>query len=63
MDKNPAREQEHEENDRDREDTIRRNLDEAGGDADTFNQRTGEDPGLLELTEDPRERRLKRHTM
>jgi hypothetical protein len=63
MDKNPAREQEHEANDRDREDTIRRNLDEAGGDADTFNPRTGEDPGLLELTEDPRERRLKRHTM
>jgi hypothetical protein len=25
--------------------------------------RFGEDPGLLETTEDPRERRLKRHTM
>jgi hypothetical protein len=27
------------------------------------NPRTGEDPGLLPLTEDPRERRLKRTTM
>ena len=47
----------------DREDAIRRSLDEQGGDQDTFNPRTGEDPGLLPSTEDPRERRLKRHTM
>ena len=47
----------------DREETIRRSLNEQGGDSDAFNPRTGEDPGLLELTEDPRERRLKRHTM
>ena len=47
----------------DREDTIRRSLDEQTDTSDTFNPRTGEDPGLLELTEDPRERRLKRHTM
>jgi hypothetical protein len=39
-------------------------LDEQGDDdRDTFNPRTGEDPGLLPLTEDPRERRLKRNTM
>ena len=43
------------------EDTIRRVLDEQGD--DTFDPKGGEDPGLLELTEDPRERRLKRHTM
>ena len=47
----------------DREDAIRRSLDKQGSDSETFNPRTGEDPGLLELTEDPRERRLKRHTM
>ena len=47
----------------DREDAIRRSLDEQTATSDTFNPRTGEDPGLLELTEDPRERRLKRHTM
>ena len=46
-----------------REDAIRRSLDELSGDHDTFNPRTGEDPGLLPSTEDPRERRLKRHTM
>ena len=46
-----------------REDEIRRLLDEQGGDANTFNPRTGEDPGLLPLTEDPQERRLKRTTM
>ena len=50
------------------EDDVRRTLDELGDDdADTlesqFNPHTGEDPGLLELTEDPRERRLKRNTM
>ena len=38
-------------------------MDEQEGEADTFNPRTGEDPGLLELTEDPHERRLKRTTM
>ena len=47
----------------DREDAIRRSLDTQGSDSETFNPRTGEDPGLLELTEDPRERRLKRLTM
>jgi hypothetical protein len=46
-----------------REDAIGRSLDEPSGDHDTFNPRTGEDPGLLPSTEDPRERRLKRHTM
>jgi hypothetical protein len=45
----------------DREEALRRTLDKTDG--ETFNPRTGEDPGLLELTEDPRERRLKRHTM
>ena len=64
MDKHAGKEREHDaESESDREETIRRGLDEAGGGADTFNPRTGEDPGLLELTEDPRERRLKRHTM
>ena len=51
------------ESDIDREETIRRSLDEHGGEYDMFNPRTGEDPGLLPMTEDPRERRLKRHTM
>jgi hypothetical protein len=46
-----------------RDDDIRRLLDEQGGDPNTFNPRTGEDPGLLPLTEDPQERRLKRTTM
>lgn len=55
-------EQEHEA-DVDGEDALRRLLDEHGDDHDIFNPRTGEDPGLLPLTEDPRERRLKRHTM
>jgi hypothetical protein len=62
MNRNPGSEHEQEP-DLDREDDIRRTLDEQGGDHDTFNPRTGEDPGLLELTEDPRERRLKRNTM
>ncbi len=62
MDKNRDREQEPERDEHD-EHAIRRGLDEADGRADTFNPRSGEDPGLLELTEDPRERRLKRHTM
>ena len=46
-----------------REEEIRRLLDEQGDDHDTFNPRTGVDPGLLPMTEDPRERRLKRTTM
>ena len=52
-----------EEVDSSREEEIRRLLDEQGDDHDTFNPRTGVDPGLLPLTEDPRERRLKRTTM
>ena len=64
MAKDPAKEQEHEEQtDIEREDGIRRRLDEEGGDRDTFNPRTGEDPGVLPLTEDPLERRQKRNTM
>ena len=64
MDKNPGKAQEHEDDtDSEREDAIRRLLDEDGDDHDTFNPRTGEDPGLLPLTEDPLERRLKRNTM
>jgi hypothetical protein len=70
MDKHSNREQELEperEEDRasdiDREDAVRRLLDEEGSDHDTFNPRTGKDPGLLPLTEDPHERRLKRNTM
>jgi hypothetical protein len=63
MVKHSGKEQEHEETAVDREDAIRRLLDEQGGDHDTFNPRTGEDPGLLPLTEDPHERRLKRTTM
>ena len=65
MDKYPGKEQEHDdkETDVEREDAIRRLLDEEGGDHDTFNPRTGEDPGVLPLTEDPLERRLKRNTM
>lgn len=46
----------------DREDELRRLLDDHSDD-DTFNPRTGEDPGLLPLTEDPLERRQKRITM
>lgn len=64
MDKNPGKDQEHEEHvDVEREDAMRRLLDEEGGDHDTFNPRTGEDPGVLPLTEDPLERRQKRNTM
>jgi hypothetical protein len=64
MDKTPGNEQEQEPDEADkREDAIRRLLDDEGGDHDTFNPRTGEDPGLLPLTEDPLERRLKRNTM
>ena len=46
----------------DREEELQRLLDDHGDD-DTFNPRTGEDPGLLPLTEDPLERRQKRITM
>ena len=61
MDKRSGKELEHD--DVDREEAIRRLLEEEGGDPDTFNPRTGEDPGLLPLTEDPLERRQKRTTM
>lgn len=66
MDKQSGKEEEQEqeqEQEAEREDALRRLLDEQGDDRDIFNPRTGEDPGLLPLTEDPRERRLKRHTM
>ena len=66
MDKHPGKEQEQEheqESDVDHEEALRRLLDEQSGDHDTFNPRTGEDPGLLPLTEDPLERRQKRNTM
>lgn len=62
MDKEPGTDQDQEA-DIDREDALRRLLDEQGDDHEIFNPRTGEDPGLLPLTEDPRERRLKRNTM
>lgn len=51
------------EQDREPEETLRQMLDEHGGHNDTFNPRTGEDPGALPLTEDPLERRSKRTTM
>ena len=64
MDKNSGKEIDHQdEPDVDREDAIRRLVEDESGDHDTFNPRTGEDPGLLPLTEDPLERRLKRNTM
>ena len=64
MDKNSGKEiDQQDEPDVDREDAIRRLVEEESGDHDTFNPRTGEDPGLLPLTEDPLERRLKRNTM
>lgn len=64
MDKNSGKEVDQQnEADVDREDAIRRLVEEESGDHDTFNPRTGEDPGLLPLTEDPLERRLKRNTM
>lgn len=62
MDKQPGTDPDQEA-DIDREDALRRLLDEQGDDHEIFNPRTGEDPGLLPLTEDPRERRLKRNTM
>jgi hypothetical protein len=42
--------------------TIRECIDEDTVDR-SRNPHAGEDPGLLELTEDPRERRMKRNTM
>ena len=64
MDKNSGKEiDQRDEADVDREDAIRRLVEEESGDHDTFNPRSGEDPGLLPLTEDPLERRLKRNTM
>jgi len=64
MDKHPGQEPEHEqEPDVDPEAALRRLLEEHSGANDTFNPRTGEDPGLLPLTEDPLERRQKRNTM
>jgi hypothetical protein len=62
MDKHTDTNRKHEDT-VDREHEIRRSLDEQGDDAEKFDPRGGEDPGLLELTEDPRERRMKRHTM
>ena len=53
---------EHQEPDAEHEEALRRLLDDHGDD-NTFNPRTGEDPGLLPLTEDPLERRQKRITM
>ena len=66
MDKHRSEDQDfdhEEETDLGREDEIRRLLDEQGDDHDTFNPRTGVDPGLLPMTEDPLERRRKRTTM
>ena len=66
MDKHRSEDQEfdhEEETDLGREDEIRRLLDEQGDDHDTFNPRSGVDPGLLPMTEDPLERRRKRTTM
>jgi hypothetical protein len=64
MDKPSGKEEQHDrDTDVDREDPLRRLLDEQGGNNDTFNPRTGEDPGALPLTEDPLERRSKRTTM
>ena len=64
MDKRSGKELEQDDGvDVDREEAIRRLLDDESGDHDTFNPRTGEDPGLLPMTEDPLERRLKRNTM
>jgi hypothetical protein len=42
--------------------TVRECVEKETDDRST-NPHIGEDPGLLESTEDPRERRLKRHTM
>ena len=64
MDKRSGKEVEQDDDvDVEREEAIRRLLDDESGDHDTFNPRSGEDPGLLPMTEDPLERRLKRNTM
>jgi hypothetical protein len=42
--------------------TTRKSLDAEVKDS-SIDPKLGEDPGLLPLTEDPRERRLKRNTM
>ena len=64
MDKRSGKEVKQDDDvDVEREEAIRRLLDQEGGDHDTFNPRTGEDPGVLPMTEDPLERRLKRNTM
>ena len=60
--KDSGKDEEQDPADTDREEALRRLLDDHGDD-DTFNPRTGEDPGLLPLTEDPLERRQKRITM
>jgi len=65
MDKYSGKEQEPDEEQQpatDPEQELQQLLDDHGDD-DTFNPRTGEDPGLLPLTEDPLERRQKRITM
>ena len=65
MDKHSGREYEPDDaqtSETDREEELQRLLDDHGND-DTFNPRTGEDPGLLPLTEDPLQRRQKRITM
>ena len=43
--------------------TIRECVDDEKDLDRSTNPHIGEDPGLLESSEDPRERRLKRHTM
>jgi hypothetical protein len=48
--------------DMDEGETVRECVEKETVDPST-NPHVGEDPGLLESTEDPRERRLKRHTM
>jgi hypothetical protein len=63
MDKSVGKDQtENDKYDVGREENVR-SLDDEGGDEVKFDPRGGEDPGLLELTEDPFERRLKRNTM
>jgi len=64
MEKRSGTDEGHEkDSDVDREDPLRRLLDEQRSDNKPFNPRTGEDPGALPLTEDPLERRSKRNTM
>ena len=64
MRKHSTKKQEPEEtSENEYEHELRLLLDDQGDDHDTFNPRTGEDPGLLPMTEDPLERRQKRNTM